>query len=220
MTITFTCTTNGAPLTKPCPSAVTRSTTVPANRVTRTITATDGGMDTVVVSNINIDRTKPQVRVNGVHNGAAYDTAPTLKCVGRDALSGLASCTLTKHTQRGSTITYRATATDKAGNTRTVDGQVPHAGHHDPGRQVRRRRYNVKLGHTYTFVVHAIKRPTYYDAAPVPTTPFKRDQNFLAAGKHRWALGVTIEQKLNHYEYWYLGVKIGKTMHKIKIRVS
>jgi hypothetical protein len=47
------------------------------------------------------------------------------KCDGTDALSGIATCTLTVHSvKKGKTqtITYQATATDRAGNTATVKG--------------------------------------------------------------------------------------------------
>ena len=219
VTIRFTCTTNGAPLTKPCPSAVRLTRNGAGQSVTRTITATDGGMDTVVLSNINIDHTKPSVRVAGVRNGATYGTAPKLKCVARDQLSGIAKCTLTKHTS-GGTTSYRAVATDKAGNKATVTGKYHTQLITIVDAKWAAGAYNVKLGHTYTIVVHSIKRPTYYDAAPAPTKPYKRDLVFRAAGYHRWALGVTIDRAMYHHKYWNLGVKIGSTVYKVRVRVS
>ena len=122
VTVHFTCTTHGATLTRPCPSAVTRSHSGRGQSVTRTITATEGGTDTVKVRHLNIDRVKPHVRVKGVRDGAVYTgTPPRPRCVCRDALSGLASCHVTVH-KHGRTTTYRAVATDRAGNKRRVRG--------------------------------------------------------------------------------------------------
>ena len=122
VTVHFTCTTYGAPLIRPCPSAVTLSHSGRGQSVTRTITTTEGRTDTVRVRGLNIDRVKPHVRVKGVHDGAVYTgTPPRPRCVGRDALSGLASCHVMVHTH-GRKFTYRAVATDRAGNKRTVRG--------------------------------------------------------------------------------------------------
>jgi hypothetical protein len=218
--VTFHCTTAGAPLTRPCPSAVTVSHDGGGKSVTRTITATDGGAATVVVSPINIDKTPPKVRVNGVRNGATYDgVAPVARCVAKDKLSGVASCHLTKHTH-GTTTTYTATASDRAGNKTTVSGHYRTLGISIEGASFTGEAFNVKDGATYTLVVHSSSRPTYYDAAPFPTKPFKRDPHvFSRAGHDRWAIGVTMVV-LNSHRYWNIGVKIGHTMHVIKLRVK
>jgi hypothetical protein len=94
--ITFTCTPGSAPLTGPCPDPVVLRHDGRDRVVTRTITATDGGSDTVTL-HINIDRTKPEVGVDGVKSGLTYRSLPTLKCVATDALSGVASCTIVQH---------------------------------------------------------------------------------------------------------------------------
>jgi hypothetical protein len=122
VTVHFTCITHGATLTRPCPSAVTLSHSAGGQSVTRRITATDGGTDTVRVRRLNIDRVKPHVRVTGVHDGAVYTgTPPRPRCVARDALSGVASCHVAVH-KHGRRFVYRAVATDRAGNKRTVSG--------------------------------------------------------------------------------------------------
>ncbi|MDT4903454.1 MAG: large repetitive protein, partial [Pseudonocardiales bacterium] len=53
-----------------------------------------------------------------------------------------------------------------------------------------------------------------------PQRPTKRDTAMRSAGHGRWTLGVTMTRSLSHYKYWNLGVKIGSTIHVVKIRVS
>ena len=82
--------------------------------------AADGGVGTVTVTGINIDRTAPKVTISGVKAGKTYrGKAPKVRCKATDRLSGVASCTITS-TRRGNRVTATATAKDKAGNvTRT-----------------------------------------------------------------------------------------------------
>jgi hypothetical protein len=220
VTVTFHCTTHGAPLTAACPAAVHLTRSGAGQPVTRTITATDGGVKTVVVKGINIDLIKPTVNVTGIKNAAVYDgMAPTAHCVAKDTLSGVAACTITRHVS-GTKTTYKATATDKAGNTTSVSGSYTTLGISLGGANLVNGAFNIKLGHTYTLVVYASSQPRYYDAAPYPQKPTKRDKAMRSAGRGRWTLGVTMTRSMSHYRYWNLGVKIGRTMHVIKIRVS
>jgi hypothetical protein len=188
--------------------------------VTRTVTATDGGAATVVVSPINIDKTPPKVRVSGVRNGATYNgVVPVAHCVAKDPLSGVASCHLTQHTH-GVTTTFTATAKDRAGNKATVTGHYRILGISIEGASFTGGAFNVKAGAAYTLVVHGSTRPTYYDAAPFPTKPFRRDPHvFSAAGHDRWTIGVTMVV-LDSHKYWNIGVKIGHTLHVLKLRVT
>jgi len=93
-------------------------------------TATDnaGNTDSATVSDINIDKTKPTVSVNGFTDGKQFtlaDTLPTATCDASDSLSGLASTpspvktadTRTSSTNNTGKVTYKCEATDKAGNT-------------------------------------------------------------------------------------------------------
>ena len=122
VTVTFRCTTDGAPLVGRCPAPVRFTRSGAGRSVTRTILATDGGVATVVRRNIDLDLVGPTVTVTGVRDGATYaGVAPVPVCRARDALSGVASCVLTR-TSVGTRTTYRATATDRAGNTRSVTG--------------------------------------------------------------------------------------------------
>jgi hypothetical protein len=123
--ITFTCTAGSSALSAACPSPVTLSGNGAAQSVTKTITASDGGTATAVVSPINIDHTTPSVTVGGVKSGHTYSKTRTLTCHASDKLSGIAHCTIHKtHTSHNGTITvhYTASAKDKAGNVTTKKG--------------------------------------------------------------------------------------------------
>jgi hypothetical protein len=183
VTVTFTCTPNGAPLAGPCPEPVQVTGDGAAHSVTRSILASDGGAATVSVTGIAIDGASPTVAVAGVSDNEPYFvTGPKATCTGADVLSGLASCTITRSKQ-GSRITYVATATDLAGNTATasrtirVDHFVVRGASYADGR------YTVTAGEGYTLLVGALGQPRY------------RDQLFEKVGRHRWALGVTFPKK-------------------------
>jgi hypothetical protein len=221
--ITFTCTINGAPLTAPCPAAVSLTHNGAAQVVSRTIKATDGGIRTVTVKGVNIDETAPSVRLTGATKGQRYlRPGPTVHCGGSDSLSGLASCVLTRHTTKGvnnDTVAYKVVATDKAGNTRTVTGSYQTSRFVIAGAVFSNGAYTVHRGKTYTLLVSGTgSRPTYYDAAPYPTTPFKSDNEFHAAGHNRWSIAVLMQHNLKAHAYWNVGVKIGSKVYSVKIR--
>ncbi|MBW8801493.1 MAG: Ig-like domain repeat protein, partial [Streptomyces sp.] len=221
--VSFTCTPHGAPLTAACPSAVTVTHQGAARVVSRTILATDGGAATASVS-INLDRTAPKVVVKGVINGGQYaKPGPTPACVASDALSGVASCTVSRHshtTGDSTTVHYRVTARDKAGNVRTVNGTyrlVPLA---LAGAVFEHGAYTVHRRHTYLLEVHSVSRPAYYDATPYPGTPFQPDPIAMhAAGHHLWSLPVTMQPRLHTHRFWNIGIKIGGSMRVLKLRV-
>jgi hypothetical protein len=116
VTVSYTCDANGDTLRKACPAPVAL-THQPGRTVTRTIHTVEGG---VAMANtvVHIDMTAPRVVIDGVKRGKTYAHKPTPVCHGRDGLSGLASCKLTK-TTKGSKTTVVVVATDVAGNTTT-----------------------------------------------------------------------------------------------------
>jgi hypothetical protein len=186
--------------------------------VTRTIIATDGGAATATVAAIDIDRTAPRVSAHGVHNGHTYRAAlPTATCRAHDGGSGVASCRLTARA-RHNAIRYRATATDRAGNTSTVTGRYRIAPVYLVGARYRHGAYTIIPGHTYTLVARARRRPGYYDATIFPRRPRSFDKPMFRAGKNRWALGVTMAPHLDHHRLWNLGIKIGARMVVITVR--
>lgn len=119
--VSFTCAPQGAALSVDCPDPVVLTLSKADQSVTRTITADDGGTATVTVSDLDIDRVAPTVKVGGVTQGRVYTgTAPRATCVGTDKLSGIATCRLVSRSTKlkvGKRVTVTATATDKAGNT-------------------------------------------------------------------------------------------------------
>ena len=85
-----------------------------------------GNCSTGTVDGIQIDRTKPDITVSGVEAGKTYTlgAVPTAACSATDGLSGIdGACTATQTGGNANCVgefTYTATATDKAGNTRTA----------------------------------------------------------------------------------------------------
>jgi hypothetical protein len=114
--VRFTCTPGSAALIGDCPAAVTVKRNGAGQSVTRTIHAADGGVATVTVRGLNIDRVAPKVRITGISRTTYQGRAPQARCAARDGLSGVSRCRITQHTS-GDTVRVVATATDKAGNT-------------------------------------------------------------------------------------------------------
>jgi hypothetical protein len=219
--VRFSCATHGAPLTSPCPTAVTLRSSRAGQSVTRTIAATNGGMATVAVTGINIDSGSPQVHIAGVKSGATYTAAvPTARCVSTDRVSGIASCRLS-HRVVGTRTAWTAVATDRAGNSRSTTLGFTVLPIYLDGASYSRGAFTVHPVHTYTLVVNGSSaRPVYYDAATYPQQPSKPDNAFHPAGHHRWTLGVTMTRSLRTHLLWNVGVKIHGTMHVLKIRIG
>jgi hypothetical protein len=221
VTVSFQCVADGAALATACPSPVTLRANAAGQSATGTVSAVDGGVATVSVTGIDIDAVKPTVRIAGAKRGTTYrGVTPTPRCVARDRLSGVASCRLTHHTV-GARVRWKAVATDQAGNKRKVAVRttvlpVDIQGAHQHGGV-----FAVRSGSTYTLVVTGTAhRPVYYDAAAAPHRPVQRDKAFLPAGHHRWALGVSMTPGMRAGSHWNLGVKIGKKMVIVQVRVG
>lgn len=123
VSVVFSCAAGSAPLTTPCPDPVV----VGDGRgrvVQRTIKAADGGIATVAVSGLKVDSRAPGIRVLGLREGARYGGQPVgVSCAAVDALSGPASCRVTRELVRPATSPsyqavwrFVAVATDVAGN--------------------------------------------------------------------------------------------------------
>ena len=216
--VLFTCHTDGAALSAPCPSPVTIARNVAGGSVTRTITADDGGAATVSLTGLNVDRTAPRVRVTGIRNGATYDgKAPAAHCVGADALSGIATCKVVSRTHAGVTH-YTATATDKAGNRHSVRGSYHVLSTYVVDAGYRNGTFQVKAGKAYSLVVHAASRPRYVDAAVAPRHPAGLDNYFKKIGPDTWAITVTMPGGKGLT--WNLGVKIGSHVHDVRVHIG
>jgi hypothetical protein len=229
VTVSFTCTVNGAPLTVACPAPVTLTTSMGGQSVTRTINATDGGAATVVVNSLNIDRVKPHVTVHGPSSHAIYEgTAPALHCVATDALSGISTCTTSIAGSAPSerdmtTVHYTATATDKAGNTATVHGSYRVLGLFVKASTFTGGAFNVKIGHHYVIGFVSKTRPRYIEATPAHgprPTPFKLGPMMTNAGNGVWTLRISITALMRHHALWNIGVKAHGTLHVMTIRLA
>lgn len=123
VTIRFVCAPSleGGAAIASCPAPVTLRGDGRGQSVTRAGTAEDGGRTATTVTGIDIDDTEPSVRVGGTVAGASYrGTAPAATCLGSDALSGLASCEVTRTQLAGRGVRDTAVAIDRAGNRATA----------------------------------------------------------------------------------------------------
>ncbi|MEQ6901494.1 Ig-like domain-containing protein [Nocardioides sp. YIM 152588] len=116
VTISFRCTPTSGALIGTCPGQVVVGTQGKGKIVSRTVTADDGGASTARVT-VNLDLTKPTVRIKGVKAGRTYHgSLPKRTCVVRDALSGPATCSMTTKKRSGHRVILTAKGFDKAGN--------------------------------------------------------------------------------------------------------
>ena len=220
VTVSFTCEETTAPLTRACPAPVTLSRNAAGESVTRTIMATDGGADTVVVRGINIDTVRPVVRVTGVRAGATYFAkGPVAGCRATDRLSGVATCKVTRRTN-GNRLVYVAVATDRAGNrnstrlvARTTTVAIRGASMEEHGH------YVVHRGRTYTVLVKAATRPSYVYASPTPRRPTGGGIPFERTGKNTWALSVTFTHSMRHHTWWNIGTRVGTHTRVTTVKV-
>jgi hypothetical protein len=219
--VTFTCKPSTAPLVGGCPAAVTLSKNGGGQSVSRTINAHDGGVATVNVTGINIDKTRPTVKITGVKNGATYSGAakPKPVCAAKDALSGLVSCKV-KTTSSATVVKYVVTATDKAGNVTTKKGSFKYLPFFLPQAKFVNGAYDITVGKDWTVAVVSKTQPAYYDATPAPGRPYRKDAKLTKVGKDRWSTSVLMDANMTHHKLWNIGVKIGKKLLIVQVRVT
>lgn len=225
VTVTFTCVPAGAPLTRPCPRAVRLARNGAGQSLTRTIEAQDGGAATVTVSGIDIDRTKPVLRVAGVRDHAVYDgEAPKPVCRARDRVSGIARCTVALRTSapRGElearTVHYTLLARSRAGARARRTGSYRELGIYLNGARYEAGAFHARPGRTYTLVVSAKTTPRYLYAAPDGASPAGGEPPFHRAGKDRWAIAVALEPRLGaRYRRWSLGIEVAGRVHRVTV---
>lgn len=127
VTITFSCEEGSAPLVGECPGPLRMTGERRGQQpISVAIDAEDGGRDQVDLT-VRIDRTDPTLRVRGVRTGATYTERQQLRCVARDRLSGVATCTREQQrfvTPKGRAgFRYVVTALDRAGNRSVERGR-------------------------------------------------------------------------------------------------
>lgn len=123
VTLTFSCAAGSAPLVGECPAPLVLAKDRSGwQSITRSVTAEDGGWAEVTVSGLRIDLTAPTVKVKGARPGASYAGKRTLRCVARDATSGVDRCVVKQKRVAPHRFRWTATAWDRAGNKTVVRG--------------------------------------------------------------------------------------------------
>lgn len=226
VTVSFTCTSEGAVLTAPCPTPVTLASSAAGQSVTRTIQTTDGGVATAVASGINIDRVSPRPQVSGVETGSTYmGKAPASRCVALDALSGALSCTI-RLSRAGQSVRYTATAVDVAGNTSQTAGSYRVLRTYLRDVSYQDGRFLVKAGARYTILTSTSGSTAPRFLGRISTEPSsKRGRRFHAVrssdGVHHWSLRVRVRARLvGPQRFYVLRVDGTGTRRPISLRVS
>jgi hypothetical protein len=89
--------------------------------VTRTVSATDGG-SAAATSVVNIDRSRPHLRLHGVRNHQTSRHLRVITCSASDPVSGLSGPCTVSTSRNGRKVHYAGTVTDNAGNTTRKHG--------------------------------------------------------------------------------------------------
>jgi hypothetical protein len=223
VTLSYTCVAHGAGLVTACPRPVKVSEEGAAQAVNATINAVDGGIGTVSAV-VNLDRTGPAVKVRGMRDRAHFlGTQRRHWCDAADGLSGVRSCKLVATQGPHGAHIVTATALDRAGNVAT--GRVTY--------RVTRRTLvgaswtngvaEVRRGRTYTLAALAEGQPRFVRAVPGVGRPhlvgawFEHAGN--VAGVKRWTYRVTMSMPVRRARIWTIGVKDGRGVHRITIRL-
>ena len=225
VTVTFTCAPSGAPLVGACPAPVVLDASGADQSVTRTVSADDGGTGTVTVADVDIDLDDPSVRIAGVDAGATYHAAePTPRCVGTDATSGVASCTLAT-TRAGLLVTVTATATDAADHTATAVVRYRLPAVQVVGARYVDGRYVVERGTGFKVRALLAGSPTPSLVGPVkgtaaltgPGTAMTRGA--AAGGLVTWTRSVKVSGASTGKQ-WRVGVKVGGKVTTVLLKVT
>ena len=225
VTATFTCRRGSAAVTS-CSEPATLIASGRQRVLTGVAATADGGASSITTK-VNIDLVAPTVQVTGPANGAVYvGSAPRARCAGADKLSGLATCSLHVTPRANGVFSYVATAVDRAGNSKQVSGS-----YRLQNRYIRNsifdsssNSYLVQAGGSYTLVALAPTRPQYLLPVHRDQTPRVAGHTFYHDGRQanspRWKLTVTLPASLSSRQFWNLGIKVGSTVYKVRIRIA
>ena len=222
VTITYTCTPGEADHVS-CPEPVTVSREGAAQAVNATATAADGAVATTH-SVVNLDRTAPRVRISGVRDDVAYlGVRPRYSCQSADGLSGVASCRIRAVKRAHGPNVLRAIAVDRAGNVSTHSVSYWVKRRHLAGATWSKGAWEVHRGRTYTLAAMAWHRPRLVGAVPGQGRPSHLGARFKRAGKaagiKRWTRTVTMSMPVSRSRTWTLGVRDGRGVHRITVRI-
>lgn len=220
--VTFTCAAGSAALTTACPAPITMSTTGAAQHVTETVMDADGGIATVTVSGINIDRKAPAITIRGVRRGGVYlGAAPTITCRAATGPSGLTpqGC-IVRIKRAGTRMTYTATATSAAGLTRTVRGHVTVHSVFVAGAMMKNGAYQMRMGHRYQLRAYATGRtaPVLVFAAPVGGRLGMGHALLSPIGHGLWQIKIALGR--TPYSHWIMAVRIGSRSYTVNVVLS
>jgi hypothetical protein len=85
-------------------------------------------------------------------------------------------------------------------------------------------RYNVHVSGAYSMVVVSATRPQYVDAAVAPQQPsggnYLLDPDGSVNGIPRWRIVFHITPSIGHFQDWNVGVRLGRTLYVVKLRVN
>jgi hypothetical protein len=187
VTISYTCTPDGTPVT--CPEPQVADAEGAGLIFGASVQAEDGGSAISVVQ-LDMDQTRPTVKLTGL-GSAPYldDPQDDATCVAVDAVSGLPSpCAVTARRLSKKKVQVVASATDRAGNVGTASQVVLTTDRAVLRATFKRGGYLVKRGKKYAVVVLGPGKPVLLGVgrADLPRPlPFTKK-------KGRWQLKVTI----------------------------
>jgi hypothetical protein len=216
VTVSFACVAGSAPVTCPAPMVLDHEGA--GQSVTRTVVATDGGLAMVTAGPVNIDLTAPTAKVVGVVGDRVYNgPAPEASCQSGDALSGLASCTVTTTGQFPGVIVSTATAVDQAGNTTTSSltyrSRDLWVGKAEPVNGA----WPVTIGKSVSMLVASKKRPKLTGNQVGPGDGFRWAG--YRNGVARWVSIVRVPASAHAGKVMVYQVEIAGAVRKVRLRV-
>jgi hypothetical protein len=228
VTVRFTCKAHGGKLLGGCPRPLRITHSGKGLQVHMSVANTTGQRASVVVRGINIDLTKPHVRIFGPMESSTYSfAAPRARCHASDAYSGIRSCVL--YVRRVPTaggykllIGARAVAgsgvVGKAGRLSFVTN-INVSG----GSLINTDYWSVTPGHSYVLQVMQRAKPTYLDAAPGTVSPTGPYDYFTRTGTVDgipiWSVSLDINQGFAHFGSWTVGIQTGSSVRRIKLEM-
>ncbi len=118
VTVSYACTVEGIATIDWCPATRTVETDGRDMEITEEFLSAEGAHATATVT-VSLDRTPPTVAVVGLPDSGTYEgTPPDGECLASDLVSGVATCEVSHTVAPDGTVTYTATAVDRAGNSR------------------------------------------------------------------------------------------------------
>lgn len=221
VTVTFTCAPGTAAVTA-CPAPVVLRNGV--HRLSRTIRSEDGGTATAQLPIVKVDQTAPRISLRVPSGQSAY--AGHASCSTHDTGSGHVTCALATRratVANGWTVTYTATARDRAGNTAR---EVRHVSVDRLALNAPERAgvYQVRQHATYRVTVLSATQPRLQYAAPSPRVPHGGGVKFRAdgtlGGLHRWVLNLTITSSTRYSRHWLIGATAGGHTYVTALQIN